>query len=120
LADPVTRVIFKESCETLIKMMSVFAPHIAEEMWEMIGNSDRLTYTPWPEHSDSLAAEEEIEIPIQINGKVRGRILVSADVSEDELKRRALEDTKVKSWVGDKTIVKVIVIPKRLVNIVVR
>ena len=120
LESPGSRAVFKESCETLIRMLSVFAPHIAEEMWELSGHSGRLTGAVWPEYNESLAAEEEIEIPIQINGKVRGRILVSADVSEDEIKERALGDTKVKSWVGDKTVVKFIVVPKRLVNIVVK
>ncbi|MBZ5534506.1 MAG: leucine--tRNA ligase [Acidobacteriia bacterium] len=120
LEDPGTRAVFKESCETLIRMISVFAPHIAEEMWELNGHSNRLTRAAWPEYNELLAAEEEIEIPIQINGKVRGRILVAADVSEAEMRERALGDTKVKSWVGDKTVVKFIVVPKRLVNIVVR
>jgi leucyl-tRNA synthetase len=120
LENPGSRAVFKESCETLIRMISVFAPHIAEEMWELSGHSARLTWEAWPKYNESLAAEEEIEIPIQINGKLRGRILVSADVSEDEIKERALGDTKVKSWVGDKTVVKFIVVPKRLVNIVVR
>jgi leucyl-tRNA synthetase len=120
LESPGSRAVFKESCETLIRMLSVFAPHIAEEMWELSGHAGRLTGAVWPEYIESLAAEEEIEIPIQINGKLRGRILVSADVSEDEIKERALGDTKVKSWVGDKTVVKFIVVPKRLVNIVVK
>jgi leucyl-tRNA synthetase len=120
LENPGGRMVFKESCEALIRMLSVFAPHIAEEMWELVGHSERLTVAAWPEYSEALAAEEEIEIPIQINGKVRGRILVSADISEDEIKQRALGDTKVKSWVGDKTVVKFIVVPKRLVNIVVK
>jgi leucyl-tRNA synthetase len=120
LEDPSGRTILKQSCEALIRMMSVFAPHIAEEMWEMVGHSGRLTQEAWPDYSEVLAAEEEIEIPIQINGKVRGRILVSADVSEDEIKQRALGDAKVRSWVGDKTVVKFIVVPRRLVNIVVK
>ncbi|MBZ5554437.1 MAG: leucine--tRNA ligase [Acidobacteriia bacterium] len=120
LENPGSRAILKESCETLIRMISVFAPHIAEEMWELSGHSGRLTREAWPEYIESLAAEEEIEIPIQINGKLRGRIRVSADVSEEEMRERALGDTKVKSWVGDKSVVKFIVVPKRLVNIVVK
>lgn len=114
------RTVFKESCEALIKMLSVFAPHIAEEMWEMTGHGGRLSNAAWPEFSPALAAADEIEIPIQINGKVRGHMTVPAEIAEEELKRGALADEKIKAWVGQKSVVKVIVVPKRLVNIVVK
>jgi leucyl-tRNA synthetase len=120
LSQAGTKCVFKESCEALIKMMSVFAPHIAEEMWEMSGHPVGLISAVWPEYDEALAAEEEIEIPIQINGRVRGHVVVGMEVSDDEIKRRALGQEKVKSWIGEKTVVKVIVVPRRLVNIVVK
>ncbi len=115
-----TRRIVGECDECLVKMLSIFAPHISEEMWALLRHEKRLTFASWPEFNETLAADEEIEIPIQINGKVRGRIWVAADASEPEMRQRALHDGKVKVWLGDKTVVKIIVVPKRLVNIVVK
>jgi len=115
-----TKHIFKEAAEAVIKMLSVFAPHIGEEMWELTGHEGRLTHGPWPAFDPALAAEEEIEIPVQINGKVRERILMPTDTGEEEIKRLALENEKIMSWIGGKMIVKVIVVPKRLVNIVIK
>ncbi len=111
---------FYEAAEAVIKMLSIFAPHISEEMWEMIGNANRLTYEPWPKFDEALAAEEEIEIPVQINGKVRARILVPPEIEEEELRKVALRDSKVQSWIGERSVVKFVIVPKRLVNIVIK
>ncbi|MDD5541845.1 MAG: leucine--tRNA ligase [Acidobacteriia bacterium] len=119
-SQPAMRPVFKEAAESLIKMISIFAPHMAEEMWEMTGHSNRLTYESWPEFDAAAAAEDQIEIPIQINGKLRGKITVGVETSEKELEQRALEDQKLSGWILGKSIVKVIVVPKRLVNIVVK
>jgi leucyl-tRNA synthetase len=120
LSHTATKNIFKEAAEAVIKMLSVFAPHLGEELWELTGHDGRLTHGPWPAFDPALAAEEEIEIPVQINGKVRERILMPADTGEEEIKRLALENEKIMSWIGGKMIVKVIVVPKRLVNIVIK
>jgi leucyl-tRNA synthetase len=96
------------------------APYLAHELWEMIGETSNLLKAPWPKYDAALAALDEIEIPVQINGKLRSRIVVPADASEDLIRERALADEKVKMAIAGKQIVKVIVVPSKLVNIVVR
>ncbi len=106
--------------EGLVLMLSPMAPHIAEELWAMLGNSDGIYTQKWPRYSAELAREEQIEIPVQINGKVRARIMVEAGLSEDKLKQQAMNDPHLASLVAGKQIVKVVVVPNKLVNIVVR
>jgi leucyl-tRNA synthetase len=93
---------------------------MAHELWEMTGETGNLQKAAWPKYDAALAAEDEIEIPVQVNGKLRGLVVVSADASEDQIKQAALADEKVKAAIAGKQIVKVIVVPKKLVNIVVR
>ena len=110
----------REAFEALIRMLAPFAPHIAEELWECFGHSESLSRTAWPEFSSELAREEEIEVAIQVNGKLRSRIFADANASDDELRDNALADEKVRSAIEGRDVAKVIVIPKRLVNVVVR
>jgi leucyl-tRNA synthetase len=112
--------VFASALEFLVISLSPFAPHLADELWEAFGHSEPLLRAPWPAFDPELAAEEELEIPVQVNGKLRGRIRVSADECEDEIRRLALEDEKVKECLKGKEIVKVIVVPKKLVNVVVK
>jgi len=86
----------------------------------MLGGKGNLLKAPWPEYDPALAKEEELEIPVQINGKLRSRIVVSADATEDFVIKRALADEKVQSAIAGKQIVKTICVPGKLVNIVVR
>ncbi len=111
---------FKAALEILVRELSLFVPHIGDELWEMLGHSEPLLRVPWPAFDPELAAEEELEIPVQVNGKLRSRVRVSADACEDEIRKMALEDEKVKEYLKGKQIVKVIVVPKKLVNIVVK
>jgi len=105
---------------TLALLLAPFAPCLAHELWEMLGEKQSLLRAPWPKYDPELAKEEEIEIPVQINGKLRSRIVVAADAPESVIRERALHDAKITTAMNGKQIVKVIVVPAKLVNIVVR
>ena len=110
----------RESFDTLILLLSPFAPHIAEEMWSLLGHSTSIIQVEWPEFNENLTKTEELLIVIQVNGKVRQRLLVSADASQEDIKSQALDDSKIKEQTRGKEIKKVIVVPGKLVNIVVK
>jgi leucyl-tRNA synthetase len=110
----------REALEALIRMLAPFAPHLSEELWENFGHKESLAVTRWPEFSAELAREEEIEIAVQVNGKLRSRLFVSPEASEDDLRSAALADEKVVAAMAGKDAAKVVVIPRRLVNVVVK
>jgi leucyl-tRNA synthetase len=103
----------------LVLLLAPFAPYLAHELWDVLGEQSNLLKAPWPKYDPELAKEEEIEIPVQVNGKLRGKIIVAPGTSEEEIKQKALADEKVQSYVTGKQIVKVIFTGK-LVSIVVR
>ncbi len=105
---------------TIALLLAPMAPYLAHELWEIAGETSNLLKAPWPKSDPALAAEDEIEIPVQVNGKLRGLVVVAAAASEDQIKQAALADEKVRAAIAGKQIVKVIVVPKKLVNIVVR
>ena len=105
---------------SLVLLLAPFAPYLAHELWEMLGENDNLLKAPWPKFDAELAKEEELEIPVQINGKLRSRVIVPADASESTVLERALGDDKVKAALAGKQIVKKIYVPGKLVNIVVK
>jgi leucyl-tRNA synthetase len=104
----------------LVLLLAPFAPYLAHELWEMLGEKGNLLKAQWPEYDATLAKEEELEIPVQVNGKLRGRVVVPADASEEFVLARALEDEKVKAAIAGKQIVKKIYVTGKLVNLVVR
>ncbi len=104
----------------LVLMLAPFAPYLAHELWEMLGESSDLLRAPWPQYDPALAKEEEVEIAIQVNGKIRSRIVVPADATEDQVRELALTDEKVKAAVTNREILKVLVVKGRLVNIAVK
>jgi leucyl-tRNA synthetase len=112
----------REALESLVLMLAPFTPHVAEELWEALGHAGGLLKSGarWPQAIEELARKEALEIPVQINGKLRGRIQATPDTSEDELREAALADEKVRAHMEGRQIVKVIIVPQRLVNIVVR
>src|SRR5262249_53081658 len=112
--------VVREAFEALIPMLAPFAPHISEELWESFGHNQTLARATWPSFSAELTREEEIEVAVQVNGKLRSRIFASADASEDDLRNAALADEKVKATTDSREIVRVIVVPKKLVNVVAR
>ena len=112
-------VVPKKAVEQIVLILAPFAPHIAEELWRLLGHSDTLTYEPWPKYDKELIKEKEIELAIQVNGKIKDKIVVPADTDEESIKKEALKSEKVIASLEGKTPKKVIVIKSRLVNIVV-
>jgi leucyl-tRNA synthetase len=104
----------------LVILLAPFAPHLASELWEMLGEKGSLLRAPWPKYDPALAKEEEIAIPVQVNGKLRGLIVVPVDSSQEVIHERALSAEKIKTAIAGKQVVKVIVVPGKLANIVVR
>jgi leucyl-tRNA synthetase len=112
--------LLEEVQRNLVLLLAPFAPYLAHELWEMLGEKANLLKAPWPKYDAELAKEEELEIPIQINGKLRGRIKVPADTSEGFVIERALADEKVRAAIAGKKIMKKIYVPAKLVNIVAK
>jgi leucyl-tRNA synthetase len=112
--------LLREVQRTIALLLAPFAPYLAHELWEMLGEQGSLLRAPWPMYDPTLAKEDEIEIPVQVNGKLRGRIVVPADASEESVRAGAQSDEKIASMIAGKQIVKVIVVPGKLINIVVR
>jgi len=108
----------KKVIETFVLILAPLAPHIAEELWQKLGHKNTLAYEKWPKFDENLAKEKEIELAVQVLGKIKDRITVSADADEEEIKQKALTCPKVASAIAGKQVKKVIVIKSRLVNIV--
>jgi len=104
--------------EGFVKLLSPVAPHLAEELWERLGYQETIAYESWPTYDESKLVETEVEIVIQVLGKVRSKLKVDKDIGKEELEKLALEDEKIQEWIEGKTVRKVIVIPGKLVNIV--
>jgi leucyl-tRNA synthetase len=105
---------------SLVLLLAPFAPYLCHELWETLGETKSLLRAQWPKYDAALAKEDEVELAVQINGKVRSRIVVPADSSEEHVEKVALADEKVKAAIAGKQIVQRRVIPGRLVNIVVK
>ncbi len=105
--------------ENLVLLLSPYAPHIAEELWSVLGHRQTLAYEPWPTFDPALTKADEIEVPVQINGKLRAKLTVPAEIDNESLEKTAREDPKVKELLEGKTVKKVIVIARKLVNIVI-
>jgi leucyl-tRNA synthetase len=112
--------VVREAVEALVRMLSPFAPHTCEEMWESLGYAEGLAAASWPEFNAEVAKADEIVVPVQVNGKVRSRLTVAAEASEAELERLALADPAIKSYTTGKTVKKVVVAKGRLVSVVVQ
>jgi leucyl-tRNA synthetase len=111
----------REAVEALVVMLAPFSPHVAEEMWEGLGHAAGLLKSAkWPVADAELARKDELEIPVQVNGKLRSKVIVAPDIAEAELRALVLADSKVQSFIDGHEIVKVIVVPQRLVNVVVK
>src|SRR6266852_4299475 len=111
----------REAIEALVVMLAPFSPHVAEEMGEGLGHARGLLQSAkWPSADAELARKEELEIPVQVNGKLRSKVIVAPDIAEADLRAMALADSKVQSFIDGHEVVKVIVVPQRLVNVVVK
>jgi len=111
---------WKEASDTLLLLLAPTAPHLAEELWQQIGHSYSIHNQSWPRWDEELAREEEITLVVQVNGKLRDRVAVPVSITEDEAKQKALDSQRVKTYLGGKQVAKVIYVPGRLVNLVVR
>ena len=110
----------RAAVEPLVQMVSPLAPHIAEELWSVLGHTETITFEPFPEFDEQWLVDDTVEVPVQINGKVKARIDVAADALKDDLEAAALADERVAALVDGKNVVKVIAIPGRMVNLVVK
>ena len=104
----------------IVIMIAPIAPHIAEELWQRLGHEDTITYANFPTFDEKWLVDDEIELPVQINGKVRSRIMVPTEADRDQIAAIALADATIQSHIADKTVVKQIVVPGRMVNLVVK
>jgi leucyl-tRNA synthetase len=110
----------KGDLSVLLILLNPVAPHITEEIWSILGNKNKITDQKWPEWDESNTIEDTVEIAVQVNGKVRGKVIAAADAAQNEVQAAAMEDEKLKTMFEGKTIVKVIYVPGRILNIVVK
>jgi leucyl-tRNA synthetase len=110
----------RQAMETFVLLLSPFAPHLAEELWQALGHDRTLAYEPWPAYDERLIQEETIEVPVQISGKVRSRVRVPAGASNAEIEALARAEPRTAQLLSGKTVAKVVVVPGRLINFVVR
>ena len=110
----------RELLRTLVLLLAPFAPFLAAELWEELGEEGSVLRAPWPVSDPELAKEDELEIPVQINGKLVTVVRVAADADAKTIEAAALADEKVQARIAGKTVVKVIVVPGKLVNLVVK
>jgi len=119
-AGEVPDAVLAEVLRSLTLLLAPFAPYLAFELWEKIGQTDNLLRAPWPQFEETLAREDQIEIPVQINGKLRSVVTVAADAGEDVVRDAALADEKIAALIADKEVVRMILVPRKLVNLVVK
>ncbi len=112
--------LMREGVETVLLLLAPFCPHVAEELWAQIGHAESLFRQRWPEADPAALARNEVTVVVQVDGKVRGRLTVDVDAPEDDVRRLALADERVKPWVAANQVARVVVVPNRLVNIVTR
>jgi leucyl-tRNA synthetase len=117
--SPGTAPALREAVTILLLMLSPFAPHLSEELWEGIGKKDLVSTQPWPSFDEEVARAEEILVVVQINGKLRSRITVDAGATEEEIRSMVLADPRVLEYTEGKKIRKMVYVPKKLVSIVV-
>jgi leucyl-tRNA synthetase len=108
----------RAALEILVLLLAPFAPHLAEELWATLGHKTSLAYAPWPKAEARYLVRSEVEIVVQVNGKVRGKIVVPASATAESLE--SLARAAAGEWLQDKTVVKVIAVPNKLVNFVVK
>jgi len=110
----------EEVLQDYLKLLSPFAPHFSEEINQLFGNQDTMTYKEWPQYDEKLASEDEVEIAVQVNGKLRGSIIIAKDSKEETVSEESRKIKKVNIHIEDQTIIKTIYIKNRLINFVIR
>ena len=112
--------VYKEYAENFVKMLSCIAPHICEEMWQLMGHDVTIAYEPWPTFDEEKTVNQTVEMGVQVNGKLRAKISVHKDDSKEKIQELALSQANVQMHTANKNIVKIIVVPGKIVNIVVK
>ncbi|HDA6848061.1 TPA: leucine--tRNA ligase [Staphylococcus aureus] len=112
--------VYKPYIEGFVKMLAPIAPHIGEELWSKLGHEESITYQPWPTYDEALLVDDEVEIVVQVNGKLRAKIKIAKDTSKEEMQEIALSNDNVKASIEGKDIMKVIAVPQKLVNILAK
>jgi leucyl-tRNA synthetase len=110
----------REALEKLVLCVAPFAPHLAEELWERLGHAPSVAHAAWPTFDPALCVELTVEIGVQVNGKVRGRVALAVDAPETEARQGALADPNVAKFIEGKTLAKVIYVPGKILNFIVR
>ncbi|MCR4412327.1 MAG: class I tRNA ligase family protein [Thermoguttaceae bacterium] len=110
----------RRAMETFALLLAPFAPHLAEELWQALGHADSLSHEPWPEYDEAMLREDTIEVPVQVNGKLRAVVRVPAGADRAAMEAVARSDPKIAEQLAGKTVAKVVVVPGRMVNFVVR
>jgi len=114
------RAVLREALETLVLLLNPFTPHVCEEMWARLGHAGGLVRAAWPAFDAEAAREDAVELAVQVNGKVRGRVVVAREAPEAEIREKALAEPRVAEHVQGKQMVKFVVVPGRLVSVVVK
>ncbi|MBX3439841.1 MAG: class I tRNA ligase family protein, partial [Planctomycetaceae bacterium] len=110
----------RAAIEPFVLLLSPFAPHIAEELWQVLGHGESLAYHAWPEYDEAKLAESEVEVPVQVNGKLRAKIMVPVNANQQAMQAIAEASEDVQKQLAGKQIVKVVAVPGRMVNFVVK
>jgi leucyl-tRNA synthetase len=118
--NPERTALLREAVETTLLLLGPFCPHVTEELWSRLGHPESLFKQRWPAPDPAALRKTEVTVVVQVDGKVRGRLLVDVDTADDRIRQLALGDDRVKPWVGRRHVEKVVVVPNRLVNIVTR
>jgi leucyl-tRNA synthetase len=112
--------LLREAVETALLLLAPFTPHLAEELWSQLGHTESVFRQGWPEADPLALRKEEVTVVVQVDGKVRGRLTVDVNASEADVERRALDDARIRPWLANRQVDRVVVVPNRLVNIVTR
>jgi leucyl-tRNA synthetase len=105
--------------EPFVRILTPYAPHMGEELWEKLGNPPPVSLAEWPAYDEELTKDEELEIVLQVNGKVRAKVMLPAGLSKEDLQEHALSHDRIQEWVAGKKVRKVVAVPDKLVNVVV-
>lgn len=114
------KTVSKNTLGVLIRLLAPMAPHVSEELWQKLGHTESIFKSTWPEYDENLAKDEKIEVPVQINGKLRGTVLADRDTSQEVIQALAMENPNITKFTDEKTIVKVIYVPNKIFNLIVK
>jgi leucyl-tRNA synthetase len=115
-----TKPVARSAAQSLVLLLSPFAPHVSEELWQRLGHTESLAHEPWPAYREDLCRDDMVEIAVQVNGRVRGRVTIAPDASEADARTAAETEPNVKAHVSDKTVTKFVYVPGKIVNFIVR